>query len=391
MKAVIVDPNALRSLKPLDLASYLRTRGWTVSRHIGDLGAEWASDDGQDEVLAPADPDLRDFPQRIGELLMTLSVKEKRSQLEIFRDIGSSTSDIIRVRAIDPDYDQGTMPVSEAVVLMEKARDLVFAAACSAFSPRPVFNTRKPAKATDYIKDVRMGQTEIGSFVVTMQSPVPPDLRENLPGTPVSEPFERRVTRTLTTALAATERAARIAASSGSMAAFEEAQGFGVSANLCDALIGLYESSRAQALGVGVSWAPVRPMTDGLVQSLVTIQRDALPILKEVSRNFKARFPERAVEIVGYVVKLERGEGAEVGRVTVFGNVRGQRKSVRVRMDLSGAEYDLALLTHFNGQVLEAAGELIKEGRQFVLKNVRALNAKDAIEEDDLTEDDDGP
>ena len=53
---------------------------------------------------------------------------------------------------------------------MERARDLVLAAACAAITKRAYFATRKPTKATDYLSRVRMGQTERGSYVLTIRS-----------------------------------------------------------------------------------------------------------------------------------------------------------------------------------------------------------------------------
>jgi hypothetical protein len=74
-----------------------------------------------------------------------------------------------------------------------------------------------------YLTNVRMGQIERGSFMLTMLSPVPPALTPPQ-GTPTSseapEPYERQVVRTLIDALDALGGAAREAAARGGMEPF---------------------------------------------------------------------------------------------------------------------------------------------------------------------------
>jgi hypothetical protein len=119
MKASIVDSSALSAVSPLDLTTYLRIRGWLPVGQSGRSAMTWrSSPDGDYEVLAPLEPGIRDFAQRVAEAMATLSIFENRSQLDIYRDINNAGYDLIRVRAIDPDYAQGTMPVSEAVLLV---------------------------------------------------------------------------------------------------------------------------------------------------------------------------------------------------------------------------------------------------------------------------------
>ncbi len=68
-------------------------------------------------------------------------------------------------------------------------------------------------EASDYMQRVRLGQTEHGSFVVTLLAPVPPLLQIPLDPawTPLDdEPFDRRVTRRLMDALDACRAALEI-------------------------------------------------------------------------------------------------------------------------------------------------------------------------------------
>ena len=77
---------------------------------------------------------------------------------------------------------------------------------------------------------VKLGQTEHGSFVVTLLAPVPPELQPQLDPAWTNlddEPIERQVTRRLMTALEASRTAAELALS-GNGAAFEQAVASGL-------------------------------------------------------------------------------------------------------------------------------------------------------------------
>ena len=52
----------------------------------------------------------------------------------------------------------------------------MLAAACAAIEPRAVYAARKPERAMAYLRQIRLGPTEAGSFVVTVESPVAPRL-----------------------------------------------------------------------------------------------------------------------------------------------------------------------------------------------------------------------
>ena len=131
---------------------------------------------------------------------------------------------------------------------------MAFPSACAAVSPRAFYGTRKPKEAGDYIRRVRLGQTEHGSFVRTVLSEVPPKLSPSESGKLFDEdlpvPFERRVTEVLLKASAAAVHAAEEAGASGDFKPFEEAIDAGVSGNLCGALAKPLASAACTALEI---------------------------------------------------------------------------------------------------------------------------------------------
>ncbi len=365
MKAVIRDPAILTAVRPLDLASYLRASGWREVKHA-PAWAEWTyAVNGQEyEALLPLDPAFRDYPGRIAEVLRALEAVEGRSQLEILRDLSCTGSDVIRLRVEGNGASDGSIPLEQGARLVEKARDLLTAAACAAVEPRAAFATRKPVQAVDYVRRVRLGQTEQGSYVVTLLSRVPPTLFPDL----TEDPFERKVTSTLARSLAAAHAAAERTAAAGGFDAFGAAVPEGVSANLCEALAGMGAEEGNRGVEVGITWSPTRPVT-GAPAVRVKFSPDALPIIAEAGRVFRATHPVEEFEVRGIVFRLERPEGALLGRVTIL-DVSGD-KSRKVNVDLMGQDYDLAIRAHQERIPVGCVGELQREGPRFTLRNPR--------------------
>jgi hypothetical protein len=148
---------------------------------------------------------------------------------------------------------------------------------------------------------------------MTVRSPVPPALHgpARLLGFEAEEPFEREVTKTLARALAATRNASEIAAVTADLRPFTEAVHRGVSANLCEAIVGLSRHTRAESVTVSVAWSPAREV-DQDVPSRVQFSADAVPVIAEAARVFREAAPREEFELHGVVVGLNLDDYAGV-------------------------------------------------------------------------------
>jgi hypothetical protein len=374
MRAKIEDTDALRALKPLELAAYLRSKGWTQQADLQGKAILWIyeGDGVESDVTVPLRREFADYALRVQEVLQTLSRVEQRSELDILRDLLTAAADLVRVRAPSMDGDSGSLPLEQGVQFVERSRDMVLAAACAALDKRAFFAKRKAQQAMDYLSHVRMGQTEHGSFVLTILSPVAPELRSAQEAmsfiTEVSEPYERTVTRTLMQSLTSLDDAARTAVINGDMAPFQAAISQGVSANLCDAIVGLSEVTNGRGLDIQVSWARSRPVAESLPRH-VFLAGDRIPVIKEAARHFRESAPLDDFEIVGWVKRLDRGHHVVEGEVTVVAPIDDQLRYVALCLDRD--DYSKAVQAHEQRQTVRCVGDLVKEGRGFRLKNPR--------------------
>ena len=368
MNVDIRDATTVAALRPTEVTAYLRASGWK-QQDRRDTWAVWSKDEDV-EVIVPLSRQLHDFALRMGDVLRTLSMIEQRSQVEIFTDLTTISADVIRVRASEPESADGTVSLVEGVMLVREAMDMMAAAACATVAPKPLYRARRPQEAADYLSGLRLGQTERGSFVVTIVSRVSPSLaapsgphQEMFP----EEPFERRVSYTLLESLAAVRSAAESAAGNATFDAFANGVSEGVSANLCDALVGMGRHlSDSGSLSVELSWARTRVTRQDVV-SRVVFPREFVPIFEEAARLFRERSPFEEFEIRGVAKRLDRPEGADAGTATIVAPIDNRFRPVS--MTLGGVDYQVAIQSHDRRVPMIVEGVLTKQGRSLSLQN----------------------
>ena len=142
----------------------------------------------------------------------------------------------------------------------------------------------------------------------------------------------------------------------------------GVSANLCDAVVGLSAVSLEEGLDVQVSWSRTRPV-DGAIPSRVIFGSDSIPLMDEAARQFREAASWDDVEVEGVVTRLVRETSATEGDVTITGSVDGQMRRITLRLDPN--TYSQTVQAHDERRTVRCTGELVKEAGGYRLKDPR--------------------
>jgi hypothetical protein len=375
MKAHIMDAEALCAISPAAIAAFARSENWFKIEGYGAHADVYAGSN-RPEIIVPRTDLLADYASAVSRLIEVFATCTGADELSVYRDLVGADSDVVRVRVLSTETD-GSVALDAGVRIVAQAREMLLAAACAARSPQPVYRSYANSEANDYMRRVRLGQTEHGSFVVTLLAPVPPLLELASSPTPAStwaslddEPLERMVTRRLMGALAASRHAAEMALS-GDAAAFENAVAAGVSANLCEAVAGLIEQS--DGLDVSLTWARTRPTPE--TQRRVAFSSKDAEILKEAARTVRQRQPRADVTLFGTVHKLKGNEGEVEGVVTLRAMVDERVQSVSAVLDQ--VNYGVAVRAHAAKTPVIVTGDLerIEHRWQMTKVNVRELPA----------------
>ena len=239
MRVAIRDTEALKAVSPAALAAYARAAGWSKAETYGDHSDVYVAH-GRPEIILPRTERLGDYASVVAMLIETFAQTSGQDELTVYRLLVVADRDVIRVRVAESD--DGSVTLSGGADLIGGARDMLLSAACSLRDPRPVYRAGANREAADLLKRVRLGQTDQGSFVVTLLMPALLPPMPALPPDPDDRnaPIERRMTRRLVEALGAVREAVERTVA-GEEGAFGGSVASGVSANLCEALARIIE------------------------------------------------------------------------------------------------------------------------------------------------------
>ncbi|MDM8562628.1 hypothetical protein QUF54_04665 [Candidatus Marithioploca araucensis] len=374
MKVNITDSATFEALNPSNIEKYLMSQQWREVKRINGEAALWVKSHGDkySRILLPLDSNLGDFALSMSHVVSTLAQVENRSQLEVLEDFDTlAIGDVIRIKGLDIfNRNTSTLPFFEGILLIQQAKDLILAGARAVIEKKALFAHRQPSEVSTYLKTIRLGQTERGSYVMKLISPLLPQEQLTIPNLPNDElPFERRAIQSLMQGLNTLQQVATITEKKGTFyfERFQEVVSEGVSANLCEAVIGgkSEDNIAYKPLAVNVSWSSVYPMTSSICDN-VFFQVNIMPHIAKAATLFRERTPEE-VKLAGYVIKLERGKHYGVGIITV--SDRALDNKYKVKIELNESDYEMAVQAHQNWWEISCQGELIKEGNYYRLYN----------------------
>ena len=374
MKVKIADKAALARLSLLDVRSYLESQRWRSERRYGNVANVYSAigRDGETvELLLPLREDVADYAARMGDVVATLAEVEDRSEEAVYGDLVRSGFDVIRFRAPNAD-DAGTIDLGAGVVLYDQAKEALVAAANAAIKPRRAYRGNSSERAKSYLDSLRLGQTEIGSYVLTVLSPVQPTLESTEPTLfpdleQGDDPFSRVVTRTLARSLSAAKFAVTEATATGKLDPFELAIELGVSANLCDAIARL--AGEGNGIDISLTWSRVRRAPERNVRHFFTT--DNARVLSEAATAFREREPQSDITIEGFVIGLERKPEEFDGKAKIRGFVEDRVRTLSAEFILP--DYKKVVHAHERKLRVRVDGDLVRRGQMYYLESARNL------------------
>lgn len=374
------DPNdaaLLSAISPVSVASYLTQMHWHDAGPWGAFGRRFVktTENREHEVTVVTSDAIADFQEQMAELVTRVAAIEGKTIQRLLAELSVVPFDVVRVRAKRSDA-FGSVLLSEGEELFESARDIVVSAAVHTATDRVDSNRRGPLPvvARDYLDKVRLGQTERGSFVLTILSPFTFNAGGSTPDM-FAEPFGRRVVQQLGLALVGVEDALKTSVSAG-VEAFRQAPGKGVGAKLVKALGQLAETGGGTE--ISVAWSPQRPRPERFV---LNIQQSSAPMLHEAASLLMAESPPEPVIIDGPVVGVSEQNPSELSsEVRIYARVDGSPRVIKTSFTGFERQTIFEAFEAKKSMAISVTGELIRSGRPWTLINARDFRVIDVGE-----------
>ncbi len=362
---------SLRRVSPRDALGYAKSRGWVQKKRVGHLMLFNRTETGSlDQLLVPTDSQRSDFADRMLDLVERLAAFETRPMTPVLVDLLNFDADVMRYRVASPRAERGTIPLTQAIDLLDGAKRSLLAAAHSALVARKHHPKLSRTEAVQLLEACQMGQTERGSFIVTISCPLHAVDQDQAGIGGDQRPFARRATSLLVKSLWELNAAIEEDRINSIVDQPEPL----VSANLCEALLKMRPSDETGSLEFIPSWASSTPIDQETPREPVTFSGDEFASIEDVYRQLRPVEGPTAKPWIATIDELRGTEdegGTREGEVvfTLF----DEGEVLRAKASLTAAQYEVAYRAHNPSRPLIVVGELSRGPRVSRLSNVSSI------------------
>lgn len=350
-------------INPFVIKRYLKGNGWIPFKiKRDDISVFQYTKDGQfEQVTIPNDRTLFDYSVALYQAVRTIADVEGRPIEQMLLTLLNPHSDIIKIRIDDPSIEPGNIPFDAAVEFYDNARRLITASARDVLHPRNYHVGRPDDSVQKFVSQCRFGQTEIGSYVVPLVCPfmdVDSGPHEQLTifdkADECAESLTRKVTRHLIEGIHSIKSAVDT----------ESELIIPVSANFCDAVIGICGQHMEALVNFRTQWSPAVQKNIPSFSS-VSLNSDYIAPIKAISKTLRPS-QEQTMKILGRVKELKADplpENRQGGCIKVsYLNEEGKAGVLTASLDAES--YAKAIEAHQKGLYVSLEGTIPERNRQ---------------------------
>ena len=344
-----------------------------------------------EQLIVPLDPRVDDYGRSMADVIERLSKHSGRAPLEVLNDLLIPPSDVLRFVVDEPEARSGSIPLEQSISLLTGAQRALLSSACSVIQPQSFHPRLSRAEAEQLIGACRMGQTERGSFTLTIACPVeavdseltllkPTPLFDGLgeagddpPDVRAKDPFARRVTRLLMRSL---DRIARAIDADKADTLVADSPDEPAQRDLCEALLAMQPTSERSRLTVRASWARSLPRPQpSQVPGSVQLRSDYFPVISKVATDLRPIEGPKISEFLrtrGFPDGKSRLRGPNAGGCLPLA-FRPRGNDQTAGATLNAEDYHIAWEAHGIAGYVSLNGILIRGGRVHRIEQVSNL------------------
>ena len=356
-----------RNISHIDLAKYVTDLNWVAykgktANFLKIFQKEY--NDNFYQIIIPFNRNLSDYTEAMYKAISVVAITEEKSTEQVILELLNPLSDIIRVRYIGDDVKAGSIQIENGINLYENTKKLLTNAALDILNYKKIYKGRIPENVAEFISNCRYGQTEFGSYVISLVCPF-----INIENNEVQQlnifaeedinafSFTRKVTNRVIESII---KIKNVIDDGKSLNEIIENDQSPISVSFIDSLANLNIGAENSSLEITVKWAPTIKQNRAEINHAV-ISHDYYPVLKSVVEKYKSEDASLAVSLVGRISKL-------IAVPTIEDRVMGQAQLVyidehseakKIMLNLEKNEYDVAVQAHLTGKAIKASGEIV--------------------------------
>lgn len=351
----------------VDLMKYVTELGWCKFEgkvRSGISVYQKALDNKLYQITIPCDRTFSDYSLAMKMVVEVLSITEGKSEEQLILELLNPLSDILRVRHISPSVENGSILFEDAISLFENSKKLLLNATLDCCAYKKIYRGRPPENVQQFINNCRYGQTEIGSYVISLVCPFMTFDNDEIKQLSIftdeeesSISITRRATRKLIESIHEIKHTIEKGEDLSNL--IEDPQK-NISVSFIEALSNLNIGSKNHSLEISAKWAPTVRFNKPEMTN-VELSNDYYAPLKSVVDKYKKE-EEIATKILeGRISKLNASPNIEErknGTATLV-YINHAAKATKITLELSKNDYDTAISAHSEGKTIRARGEIV--------------------------------
>lgn len=350
----------------IDLSKYVSDLNW--KKYEGRLKQGIAVyqktiDNELYQITIPCDRNLYDYDFAMRQVIETLSFTENKSEEQLILELLNPLSDILRVRHISPSVDNGSILFEDAINLFENSKKLLLNATLDCYNYKRIYRGRAPENVQQFINNCRYGQTEIGSYVISLVCPFMSLADGGIQQLSIFTDEEesafsitRKATKKLIESIAEIKE---IIDNGNDLSEIIEDPEKKISVSFVESLSNLNINKENNSLEINATWAPTIRQNKPKITK-IEISHDYYAPLKSVVDRYKREDEATTNIIEGRISKLNASPNIEErknGKATLV-YINNESKAKKITLDLTKDDYDIAILAHSEGKTIRARGEI---------------------------------
>lgn len=354
-------------LNHIEVSAFLRKMGWQEVEIRKNAAIFQFSRDGRLwQANVPTRRGLRDYTSAMFEIVENLAEIYDKNEEQVLLELQYPVSDVVRIRLAGSDMRYGSISIEETLSLYQNTRLLVMASAMDMLSPRRHF-TNSTDEVRKFLNSCRFGQTEVGSYVISLICPMMQNTGRQF--TLFDNSFnEGSLTRRIMNKMITGADQVKRAINAGDLEALvyrddKESQD-GVSINFLKALQGLGIHREEHSVDLEVQWCPTVTENRASVQK-VTLNHDYLAPINSVVTKWKSQV-QNTKSYCGRIkgTSSEPNVDKRIDGVIkiVYFDENGQQGVADVRLGKS--DYDRAMEAHRLGKFVFVKGKLTGQNKK---------------------------
>lgn len=350
---------------------YLILNGWIRDYNFKNPNLMVFSLPSQGKRIAiPQNETFEDFYINLEQTLQTISAIEKKSIVQLIKEMATVFFDRMEFRIVSDLSKNGKLPLDYAANCIEGLRELVLYSACAEHKKQPVcFKASDSAK--NNLEHFNLAQTELGSFVINVDSKVVDDnYEQTVIDSNITKPIEHKIVERIYEAMNQVDSIVNQQKTLTEVTT--DGYQAGITANMCDALLKMKPDLGEAEIHTTIRYSSALTNTTQNSKHII-VKSNHFWAINEISKIYRNKAAIQDVVLVGIVKTLSKKEHSGIVERTIRLVAKFDKGLHTVSIDLSEDDYIIACNAHRDEQEIEVQGVLDMSHKIWVLTNVSSF------------------